>query len=45
MVWDRDDYLAEGYSQLCENNVYTKMERFSEKTVMSLTEESNNIIS
>jgi hypothetical protein len=43
VVWDRDDYLAEGYSQLSENNVYTKMERFSEETVMSLTEESNNI--
>ena len=25
VVWDRDDYLAEGYSQLSENNVYTKM--------------------
>ncbi|CAB4028918.1 Hypothetical predicted protein, partial [Paramuricea clavata] len=43
VVWDRDDYLAEGYSQLSENNVYTKMERFSEETVMSLTEESNNM--
>ena len=43
VVWDRDDYLAERYSQLSENNVYTKMERFSEETVMSLTEESNNM--
>ena len=43
VVWDRDDYLAEGYSQLSENNVYTKMESFSEETVTSLTEESNNM--
>jgi hypothetical protein len=31
VVWDRDV------------NVYTKMERFSEESVMSLTEESNNM--
>jgi hypothetical protein len=43
VVWGRDDYLAEGYSQLSENNVYTKMEIFSEETVTSLTEESNNM--
>ena len=43
VVWDRDDYLAEGYSQLSDNNVYTKIESSSEKFVSSLIKESNNM--
>ena len=43
VVWDRDDYLAEGYSQLSDNNVYTKIESSSEKFVSSLLKESNNM--
>ena len=35
VVWDRDDYLAEGYSQLSDSNVYTKIESSSEKFVSS----------
>ena len=33
VVGDRDDYLAGGYSQLSDENVYTKIADFSEKTV------------
>ena len=43
VVWDRDDYLTEGYLQLSDENVYTKIEGFSKKTVWSLTKESNNM--
>ena len=43
VVWDRDDYLAEGCSQLGDNNVYTKIESSSEKFVSSLIKESNNM--
>ena len=43
VVWDRDYYLAEGYSQLSDNNVYTKIESSSEKFVSSLIKESNNM--
>ena len=45
VVGDRDDYLAEGYSQLSDENVYTKIADFSEKTVWSLTKKSNNLFS
>ena len=45
VVWDRDDYLAEGYSQLSDENVYTKIASFSEKTVWLLTKKSNNLFS
>ena len=43
VVWDRDDYLAEGYLQISDNNIYTKIESSSEKFVSTLLKESNNV--
>jgi hypothetical protein len=31
VVWDRDDYLAEGYLQLGNDRVYTKVKNFADE--------------
>ena len=43
VVWDRDDYLAEGYKQLSDNSTYVEVNNYKEKFLVDLTEKSNKI--
>lgn len=43
VVWDRDDYLAEGYLQLGNDKVYTKVENFADEKLGNLVGESNKM--
>jgi hypothetical protein len=42
VVWDRDDYLAEGYLQLGNDKVYTKVKNFADEKLGNLVGESIN---
>ena len=42
VVWDREDYLAEGYKQLNDESIYVNMKHSSDKTLSDLIEKSNN---
>ena len=37
VIWDREDYLAEGYKQLSDHSTYTDVEKFNQKLVSDLT--------
>ena len=41
IVWDREDYLADGYKQLSDNLTYVEVKNYKEKLLMDLTEKSN----
>ena len=43
VVWDREDYLAEGYKQLSDNSTYVEVKNYKEKLLVDLTEKSNEI--
>ncbi|CAB4039582.1 Hypothetical predicted protein, partial [Paramuricea clavata] len=43
VVWDRDDYLAEGYLQLGNDKIYTKVENFADEKLGNLVGESNEM--
>ena len=38
VVWDREDYLAEGYKQLSDNSTYVEVKNYKEKLLVDLTE-------
>ena len=42
VVWDREDYLAEGYQQLSDESVYVDVKHSTDKTLSDLLEKSNN---
>ena len=42
VVWDREDYLAEGYQQLNDESTYVEVKYFDDKTLSDLIEKSNN---
>ena len=31
VVWDREDYLAEGYKQLSDTSTYTEVKKYNDK--------------
>ena len=37
VVWDREDYLAEGYKQLSFNSTYVEVNNYKEKLLVDLT--------
>ena len=43
VIWDREDYLAEGCRQLSDHSTYTDIEKFNQKLMYDLTEKSNRI--
>ena len=43
VIWDREDYLAEGYRQLSDHSTYTDIKKFNQKLMSDLTEKSNRI--
>jgi hypothetical protein len=43
VVWDRDDYLPEGYLQLGNDKVYTKVENYADEKLGNLVGESNKM--
>ena len=42
VVWDREDYLAEGYMQLNDKSTYVEINNFKGKFLRDLTDKSNN---
>ena len=40
-MWDREDYLAEGYKQLSDTSTYTEVKKYNDKLLSQLTEKSN----
>ena len=42
VVWDREDYLAEGYMQLNDKSTYVEINNFKGKFLCDLTDKSNN---
>ena len=42
VVWDREDYLAEGYKQLNDESIYVDIKHSTDKTLSDLIEKSNN---
>ena len=43
VIWDREDYLAEGYRQHSDHSTYTDINKFNQKPKSDLTERSNRI--
>ena len=43
VVWDREDYLAEGYRQLSDENVYGEVLDFKEDFFTGLVRKSDNL--
>ena len=41
VVWDREDYLPEGYKQLSDTSTYTEVKKYNDKLLLQLTEKSN----
>ena len=41
VVWDREDYLAEGYKQLSDTSTYVEIKKYNDKLLSQLTEKSN----
>ena len=41
-MWDREDYLAEGYKQLNDESIYVDIKHSTDKTLSDLIEKSNN---
>ena len=31
VVWDREDYLAEGYKQLCDTSTYVEVKKYCDQ--------------
>ena len=44
VVWYREEYLAEGYTQLNGNSTYVKVKKYMEKLLVDLTDKSNKIL-
>ena len=42
VVWDREDYLAEGYKQLNDESTYAEVKHSNVKALFDLTEKSKN---
>ena len=42
VVWDCEDYLAEGYQQLNDESTYVEVKYFDDMTLSDLIEKSNN---
>ena len=42
VVWDREDYLAEGYKQLSDTFTYGEVNKYNEKLLSQLIEKSNS---
>ena len=42
VVWDREDYLAEGYKQLSDEPIYVDIKHSTDRTLSDLIEKSNN---
>ena len=43
VVWDREDYLAEGYKQLNDESIYVDVQHSNDKTLTGLIEKSNSM--
>ena len=41
VVWDREDYLAEGYKQLCGTSTYVKVKECNDQVLSQLIEKSD----
>ena len=46
VVWDREDYLLEGYKQLSDTSTYNYVEvkKYNDKLLSQLTEKSNTFL-
>ena len=42
VVWDCEDYLAEGYKKLNDESTHHEVKHFNDKTLSDLTEKNNN---
>ena len=40
VVWDREDYLADGYKQLSDSLTYVEVKNYKEKLLVDLTEKA-----
>ena len=40
-VWDREDYLAEGYKQLSDTSTYAEVKEYNYRLLSQFTEKSN----
>ena len=41
VVWDREDYLAKEYKQLCDTSTYFELKKYNDQLLSQLTERSN----
>ena len=41
VIWNREDYLTEGYRRLSDHSTYTDIKKFNQKLMSDLTEKSN----
>ena len=44
VVWDREDYLAEGYKQLSDTSTNAEVKKYNYKLLSQLTEKSNKFL-
>ena len=42
VLWDHEDYLAEGYKQLSDESIYGNVKHSNDNTLSDLIEKSNN---
>ena len=42
-IWDREDYIAEGYRQRNDHSTYTDVKKFNQKLMFDLTDKINKI--
>ena len=41
VVWDREDYLAKGYKQVCDTSTYFEVKKYNDQLLSQLTEKRN----
>ena len=41
VVWDREDYLAKGYKQVCDTSTYFEVKKYNDQLLSHLTERRN----
>ena len=44
VVWDREDYLAKGYKQVCDTSTYFEVKKYNDQLLSQLTERRNKFL-
>ena len=44
VVWDREDYLAEGYKQLSDSSTYVEVKNYKKRLLVDLTKKATKYL-